>query len=113
MPRAYSTDPRERALAAYEGGEGSQSEVARRYRIGERTLSAWLRTAPEGGPRSPRPPRGGPPAAGRRAGGVGGGGAALVRGGEGPAPAPPPPPGGGGGWGGGGGRPPPPGPLSR
>src|SRR6476646_78147 len=59
MPRAYSTDLRERALDAYEGGEGSQSEVARRYRIGERTLSAWLRTAREEGRRSPRPPRGG------------------------------------------------------
>ena len=59
MPRAYSTDLRERALDAYEGGEGSQSEVARRYRVGERTLSAWLRTAREEGRRSPRPPRGG------------------------------------------------------
>ena len=67
MPRAYSTDLRERALDAYEGGEGSQSEVARRYRIGERTLSAWLRTAREEGRRSPRPPRGGrPPVGGER-----------------------------------------------
>ena len=47
MPRAYSTDLRERALAACEAGDGSQSAVARRYRIGERTLSAWLRTARE------------------------------------------------------------------
>ena len=61
MPRAYSTDLRERALAAHEGGEGSQSEVARRYRVGERTLSAWLRTAREEGRRCPRPRRGGPP----------------------------------------------------
>src|ERR671932_1034429 len=59
MPRAYSTDLRERALAAYEAGEGRQSEVARRYRVGERTLSARLRTAREEGRRSPRPPRGG------------------------------------------------------
>ena len=67
MPRAYSTDLRERALDAYEGGEGSQSEVARRYRIGERTLSAWLRTARKEGRRSPRPPRGGrPPVGGER-----------------------------------------------
>ena len=67
MPRAYSTDLRERALDAYEGGEGSQSEVARRYRIGERTLSAWLRTAREGGPPlSQAAPR--RPAAGRRRG---------------------------------------------
>src|SRR3954449_1094360 len=59
MPRAYSSDLRERALAAYEGGDGSQSAVARRYRIGERTLSGWLKVAREEGRRSPRPPRGG------------------------------------------------------
>jgi transposase len=59
MPRAYSTDLRERALAACEAGEGSQSEIARRYRLGERTLSAWLRTAREEGRRAPRPRRGG------------------------------------------------------
>src|SRR3954467_9551079 len=59
MPRAYSTDLREQALAAYEAGEGRQSEIARRYRVGERTLSAWLRTAREEGRRAPRPPRGG------------------------------------------------------
>ena len=59
MPRAYSTDLRERALAAYEGGEGSQSEVARRYRVGERTLSGWLKLAREEGRRSPKARRGG------------------------------------------------------
>jgi transposase len=59
MPRAYSTDLRERALDAYEGGEGSQSEVARRYRVGERTLSGWLRLAREEGRRHPKPRRGG------------------------------------------------------
>ena len=67
MPRAYSTDLRERALAACEAGDGSQSAVARRYRIGERTLSAWLRTAREEGRRSPRPPRGGRPPVGGEA----------------------------------------------
>src|SRR6188472_3902444 len=59
MPRAYSTDLRERALAACEAGEGRQSEIARVYRIGERTLSGWLRTAREEGRRSPKPRRGG------------------------------------------------------
>src|SRR3954466_13073415 len=59
MPRAYSTDLRERALDAYEGGEGSQSEVARRYRVGERTLSGWLKLAREEGRRHPEPRRGG------------------------------------------------------
>src|SRR3954465_5578413 len=59
MPRAYSTDLRERALAAYEAGEGRQSEVARAYRIGERTLSGWLKRAREEGRRAPKPRRGG------------------------------------------------------
>ena len=67
MPRAYSTDLRERALAACEAGEGRQSEIARLYKIGERTLSAWLRTAREEGRRAPRPRRGGrPPLGGER-----------------------------------------------
>ena len=67
MPRAYSSDLRERALAACEAGEGRQSEIARVYRIGERTLSAWLRTAREEGRRAPRPRRGGrPPVGGER-----------------------------------------------
>src|SRR3954453_12794794 len=59
MPRAYSSDLRERALAAYEAGEGRHSEIARAYRIGERTLSGWLETAREEGRRAPRPRRGG------------------------------------------------------
>jgi hypothetical protein len=42
MPRAYSTDLRERVLAAYGAGEGSQATVARRCRVGERTLSLDL-----------------------------------------------------------------------
>ena len=59
MPRAYPADLRERALAAREAGEGRQSEVARRYRIGERTLSAWPELAREEGRRHPEPRRGG------------------------------------------------------
>src|SRR3954469_25079677 len=67
MPRAYSTDLRERALAAYEAGEGRQSEIARLYRVGERTLSGWLKVAREEGRRSPKPRRGGrPPVGGER-----------------------------------------------
>jgi transposase len=67
MPRAYSADLRERVLAAYEAGEGRQPEVARLYRVGERTLSGWLKVAREEGRRAPRPPRGGrPPVGGER-----------------------------------------------
>src|SRR5947209_10178322 len=66
MPRAYSIDLRERALAACEAGEGRQSEIARAYRIGGRTLSGWLKTAREEGRRSPKPRRGGRPVGGER-----------------------------------------------
>src|SRR3954449_10150401 len=67
MPRAYSADLRERVLAAYERGEGRQSEVARLYAVGERTLSAWLKAAREEGRRAPEPRRGDRPGtSGRR-----------------------------------------------
>ena len=59
MPRAYSTDLRQRVLAAYEAGEGGQAEVARRYRVGERTLSGWRKAARTEGRRGPTPHRGG------------------------------------------------------
>lgn len=59
MPRAYSIDLRERVLAAYEGGAGSQAEVAKRYWIGERTLSGWLKLTREEGRRGPKPHGGG------------------------------------------------------
>jgi transposase len=56
MPRAYSLDLRERALVACEVGEGSQAEVARRFRVGERTLARWLRVARHEGRRGPKVP---------------------------------------------------------
>src|SRR3954463_11210474 len=70
MPRAYSIDLRERGLAACEAGEGSQARIAERYRVGERTLSGWLKAAREEGRRAPKPLRGGPK--------PGGGGAATL-----------------------------------
>src|SRR3954454_21373766 len=67
MPRAYSSDLRERVPAAYEAGDGSQAALARRFRVGERTLSGWLKAAREEGRRAPRPRRGGrPPVGGER-----------------------------------------------
>jgi transposase len=56
MPRAYSLDLRERALVACLAGEGIQAEVARRFRIGERTLSRWLQVARHEGRRGPKVP---------------------------------------------------------
>jgi transposase len=54
MPRACSTDLRARALAVYEAGEGSQAEVARRFWVGERTLSRWLQVARSESRRAPK-----------------------------------------------------------
>src|SRR4051812_10407033 len=71
MPRACSSDLRERVLAAREAGEGGQARIAERYRVGERTLSAWLRAAREEGRRAPRPRRGGRPPLGGGAGRLG------------------------------------------
>ena len=71
MPHPYSTDLRERVLTAYEAGEGSQARVAERYRIGERTLSGWLKAAREEGRRAPKPRARGPAP-------LGGEGAALA-----------------------------------
>jgi transposase len=56
MPRAYSPDLRERALAACEAGEGSQAEIAARFRVGERTLQRWLQAARSEGRRAPKVP---------------------------------------------------------
>ena len=67
MPRAYSTDLRERALAAREAGEGSQARIAERFRVGERTLSGWRKAAREEGRRSPKPRGGGRALAGGEA----------------------------------------------
>jgi transposase len=39
MARPYLRDLRERVLAAAERGEGSQAGIARRFRVGERTVS--------------------------------------------------------------------------
>ena len=59
MPRPYSTDLRERVLAAAERGEGTQGGIARRFGVGERTVSGWLRAAREEDRRGPKPHGGG------------------------------------------------------
>jgi transposase len=68
MPGSSSIDLRERVLAAYEAGEGSQGEIARRFRVGGRANGRGLAEGSAGG----GPPRAqaarGRPAACRRAG---------------------------------------------
>lgn len=42
MAAAYSLDLRQRVVAAYENGEGSQKEVAELFNVGEKTLQSYL-----------------------------------------------------------------------
>ena len=60
MPRAYSPDLRERVLLACERGGASQGEIARRFQVGERTISGWLKAA-RTGRRTAKPAAGGLP----------------------------------------------------
>jgi transposase len=44
MARAYSIDLRKRVIEAYEAGEGSQGEIAKRFKIGLTTFRTyWIR----------------------------------------------------------------------
>ena len=61
MPRPYSTDLRERVLAAGERREGTQAAIARRFSVSEATVETWLRQARQEGRRAPKPHAGGPP----------------------------------------------------
>jgi transposase len=42
MPNPYSIDLRQRAVAAYEAGEGSYAVVAARYALSSRSLERWV-----------------------------------------------------------------------
>ena len=42
MPNPYPIELRTRAVAAYEGGEGSYALVARRFSVSGRTLVRWV-----------------------------------------------------------------------
>ncbi len=55
---ALSMDLRERAVAAYEAGVGTQKAVAERFQISQSTLSLWLKHKRERGTLEPRRPRG-------------------------------------------------------
>lgn len=49
MPRAYSLDLRERVFGACQRGEGSQREVALRFRVSERFVRGVVRRQRESG----------------------------------------------------------------
>jgi transposase len=59
MPAPYSLDLRTRAVAAAREGNLSRAEVARQFRIGERTLYDWLEREQAEGTLAPRPHGGG------------------------------------------------------
>lgn len=55
MPGALSEDLRERVVAAWEAGEGTQEEVAKRFGVGVASLVRWVRLKRDTGSLSPRP----------------------------------------------------------
>ncbi len=59
MAGAYSTDLRERVLAAMEAGETPEA-AARRFAVGRSTAYRWARAARDEGRRAAKPMGGGP-----------------------------------------------------
>jgi transposase len=55
----YSTDLRERVVRAYEKGEGSIRQLARRYEVSKNTVQAWLDLKRRTGAVTPLPAKGG------------------------------------------------------
>jgi len=49
MSQSYDVGFRERAVAAYNAGEGGYHELARLFDIGYRTLQRWVAPRPNGG----------------------------------------------------------------
>ena len=43
MPKAHPNELRERAVRAYQGGEGSYEEVAEHFEVGSASLERWVR----------------------------------------------------------------------
>ena len=59
MPNPYDVALRERAVRAYERGEGSYAEVAAFFLIDSRTLERWVARSRTTGSVAPYPKRGG------------------------------------------------------
>jgi transposase len=59
MPRPYSVDLRERAVAAYRRSGRTLEEVAAEFSVCAKTLSHWLKLEEETGHLEPRPRGGG------------------------------------------------------
>lgn len=61
MAEAYSVELRERVVEAYEAGEGTHSELAERFSLGEATVKRWVWLKKRKGHLAPSPKRGGTP----------------------------------------------------
>src|SRR5579863_7566982 len=59
MPAPYPVELRERAVAAYEAGEGSYDVVSQRFRVCRRALQHWVERKRETGSAAPKPRGGG------------------------------------------------------
>lgn len=59
MPNPYPVELRERAVRAYEAGEGSYTEVAEQFAIHRATLIEWVQRGRETGSVAPRGKGGG------------------------------------------------------
>src|SRR4029453_5928474 len=64
MPNTPSLELRERAFRAYEGGEGSYTEVATTFAISRRSLQRWVERRRTTGESAAWANGGGPPVAG-------------------------------------------------
>lgn len=61
MPNPHPTELRERAVRAYESGEGSYDEISERFSIAPRTLQRWTTRKRETGDVQPQIKGGGNP----------------------------------------------------
>jgi transposase len=61
MPDAYSTELRDRAVQAYEAGEGGYAAIGARFEVGAATVMRWVRLYRAQGSTAPRPKGGGTP----------------------------------------------------
>ena len=61
MPNPHPIGLRERAVRAYEAGEGSYDDIANRFGVGSRTLQAWVARQRTTGSVEPQPKGGGNP----------------------------------------------------
>lgn len=55
MPKPFSVDVRERVVAAHREGKGTYAQLAELFKVGEASISRWLRLDRESGTLEPKP----------------------------------------------------------